>query len=318
MRVRPLLGPLLAGLLAATLLTGCGTPATTGPSGSTTPTSTAGTSTRPPIPAYVVTAAHVKDNLVRTIVIDARADKYYSAGHIPGAINATWQLFAKVESGKAGDKGWGTLKGASEIGSILSQLGVDTRKQIVVYSSPGGWGEDGRIVWMLRMAGIANSVVLDGGYPAWTAAGFETSTDAVKLAPTTVEVKSLDQGWNVTTDEIVSGSGDLKIIDARTTKEYGGARDFGEARGGHLPGAVNVPFESLFKQDGTLKTPADLTALFDAVGVSTSDDIVVYCTKGIRSAYMTFILRGMGYTKTRNYDASFYEWAGNKRLDVVK
>jgi thiosulfate/3-mercaptopyruvate sulfurtransferase len=299
------------------LFAGCTTATTT----TTTPT---GTTTETPKPAasalaaYFVSAADLKANLAGTIVIDARADKDYAAGHIPGSINAIWQAFAKVTAGKPGDKGWGTLNTPAEIAKTLGDLGVDTSKPIVVVTAPGGWGEDGRIVWMLRMAGITNSRMLDGGYTAWTAAGYEVSTDATKLPATTVTIASLDQSWNVTTDEIVAGLSTLKIIDARTVKEYNGAVDFGEARGGHVPGAINIPFGTQFNDDGKIKSESDLKALFTAAGISPTDNIVVYCTKGIRSAHMTLVLRALGYNSARNYDASYYEWAGNKTLQVVK
>lgn len=316
MKVRTGLGVLVSALLATALLSGCGAPAT--PASRPLSSSPASAGPRSSIPAYLVTAQHVRDNLARSSVLDARPKADYDAGHIPGAINVKWQLFARVDAGKAGDESWGTLKSASDIASELGRLGVDPKKQIVVYTAPGGWGEDGRIVWMLRMAGFPNSMMLDGGYPTWTAAGYETSTEPAKAAATSVSIPALDRSWNVTTDAIVSGLGELTIVDARTAKEYAGATDFGEARGGHLPGAVNVPFGSMFNDDGTLKSVADLGALFDKVGLGPNDDIVVYCTKGIRSAHMTLVLRGLGFAKVRNYDASFYEWAGNSALEVVE
>jgi len=315
MRVKKGVSLLLAGLLALAMLGGCSTPAAPTSPGTTTETAAPRSSA---LAADFITAADLKANLAGTVVIDARADKDFAAGHIPGSINAIWQLFAKVAPGKPGDKDWGTLNTAAEIAAKLGELGVDTTKPIVVLTAPGGWGEDGRIVWMLRMAGFSNSKMLDGGYAAWTAAGNEVSTDPTKVTPTTVTIASLDQGLNVTTDEIVAGLKTLKIIDARTEKEFGGAVDFGEARGGHLPGAINIPFGSQFNDDGTLKSEADLKALFTAAGISPTDDIVVHCTKGIRSAHMTLVLRALGYSKARNWDASFYEWAGNKTLEVVK
>lgn len=319
MRVKNVVPFLIAAMVAVAMIAGCSAPAAPTPAAPSTPaTQTVAPGLSPVLAADFVSVVDLKANLAGTVVIDARADKDYAAGHIPGSINAIWQLFAKVTAGKPGDKGWGTLMSASDIAAKLGELGVDTTKPIVVVTAPGGWGEDGRIVWMLRMAGIANSKMLDGGYTAWTAAGNETSTDATKLPATKVTIASLDQSWNVTTDEIVAGLKTLKIVDARTEKEYGGAVDFGEARGGHLPGAVNIPFGSQFKDDGTLKSEADLKAMFTAAGLAPTDDIVVYCTKGIRSAHMTLVLRALGFTKARNYDASYYEWAGNKSLQVVK
>jgi thiosulfate/3-mercaptopyruvate sulfurtransferase len=265
---------------------------------------------------YLTTVDELKGNLGKVIVWDARADKEYNAGHIKGAINAPWQMFAGVTAGNPGDKGWGTLLPADKIADQLGKLGIDTTKEIVVYADPNGWGEDGRIVWMLRMAGISNSKMLDGGWPAWQAADNETSTEAVKLSPTKATIASLDEALNTTTDAIKSNTGKIKVVDARSEKEFTGATDFGEARGGHLPGAINIPFKEVFNNDGTVKSESDLKALFEKAGLKQDDEIVSYCTKGIRSAYLTMLLQMTGFKNAKNYDASFYEWAGDKALTV--
>lgn len=315
MRGRRAFGILLAGLVAVMgALAGCGAPTTPElPVGAVSSSAT----TRSTIPTILVTAAHVKDNLARSIVIDARSVADYTAGHIAGAINARWQRFSNAETGKPGDAGWGTLRTASEIAADLGSLGVQKDKQIVVYTSPDNWGADGRIVWTLRVAGFPNSMILDGGYKTWTDAGYPTSTDPTTLTPVTVSVGSLDQSMRITTAELAAHLGDSKLIDVRTEKEFAGSTDSGEVRGGHLPGAANVPFASMFKDDGTLKSASDIFALMETAGVSMSDDIVFYSTDGVRSAYATLVFRAMGYTKVRNYDGSFYEWAGDASLKLV-
>jgi len=239
MRRRRGLGILLAGLVAlASTLAGCGAPAApVRPAGAVSPSA----ATPSTVPTILVTAAHVKDNLARSIVIDARSVADYTAGHIAGAINARWQRFSNAETGNPGDAGWGTLRTADEIAAGLGSLGIQRDKQIVVYASPDNPGADGRIVWMLRMAGFPNSMILDGGYKAWTDAGYPTSTDPTTLAPVPVSIRSLDQSMRITTTQLSAHLGDVKLVDVRTEKEFAGATDSGEARGGHLPGAVNVP-----------------------------------------------------------------------------
>jgi len=111
---------------------------------------------------------------------------------------------------------------------------------------------------------------------------------------------------------------DLVIIDVREKKEYEGATDFGEARGGHLPGAVNLTFNQFLNEDGTLKTATQIKAILDTNGINADDDIVTYCTAGIRSAHMQIVLTMLGYENVRNYDASFHEWAGNPELLLEK
>lgn len=267
---------------------------------------------------YFVSVNDVASAPESFVILDARGADAYAAGHVPGAINAPWQPFASVGAGAPGDPDWGTLLPAAEIGAVLGKLGVDTSKTIVVYTDPTGWGEDGRVMWTLLSVGITDVKMMDGGYPAWVAAGNETSTEAVTLPVTTVKVADkLDGALNATTAEISDGLETLKIVDVRSTKEYEGAADFGEKRGGHVPGAISMPYPDSFNADGTLKSDAELAKMFEAAGLTDKDaDIVFYCTKGIRSAHTMLLARMLGYNNVRNWDASYYDWAGNAALPV--
>ena len=253
------------------------------------------------------------------IVLDARAPEAYAAGHIPGAINAPWQTFCDM-AGKPGEADWGTLLAAADLAKKLGELGIDGSAPVIVYGDPTGWGEDGRVVWTLRTAGITDSRMLDGGFPAWTAAGNTGVKDEVKpTAVTAPALAALDDSLDITTDELKAGLGTIKVVDTRSAKEYDGATDFGEARGGRIPGAVNMPYPDVFNADGTVKSDAELEAMFAEAGLTDKDaDIVFYCTKGIRSGHLSMLARMLGYAAARNYDASYYTWAGNAELEVEK
>ncbi|MGI6648831.1 MAG: sulfurtransferase [Bacillota bacterium] len=265
-----------------------------------------------------VDANWLKANLSDVVVIDARPEKDYNSGHIPGAVSAVWQSFTSMEGKKPGDPGWGVLLPKEQLAAKIGQLGVSGDKPVIVYAQPPGWGEDGRILWMLKMAGIKDVKILDGGLAAWKAINDEISKDKVQPAPVKFEIASLDESMNATTDWIISNQKNIKIVDSRSSKEYGGATDYGEVRGGHLPGAISLPFENMFNQDGTLKSSDEIKQLFTAAGLNLDDEIVTYCTAGIRSAHMSQVMRMVGFTKARNYDASYHEWAGNQSLTVER
>lgn len=311
---------LLAGVLVLVLLmsltglVGCGTTEPTEPAteGEATPEVTSARAD------YFISIDDVAAALEDFVILDARKADAYAAGHVPGAINAPWQPFASVGVGKPGDADWGTLLPPDEIAAKLGSFGVDTSKTIVVYTDPTGWGEDGRVMWTLLSVGITDVKMMDGGYPAWVAAGNETSTEAVTLPATTVKVADkLDATLNATTDEIADGLDTLTIVDVRSTKEYEGGVDYGEARGGHLPGAISMPYPDSFNADGTVKSDEDLLEVFEAAGLTDKDaDIVFYCTKGIRSAHTMLLARMLGYDNARNWDASYYDWAGKAELAV--
>ena len=275
-------------------------------------------------PGIITYAGVLSSALASTIVLDARPAADYAAGHIPGAINVMWQTFATVTTGSPGDAGWGMLKTAAEIGALLSGLGIDGAKEVAVYAgAPTGWGEDGRIVWMLRMAGITKARILNGGYQAWGNGGNEVDANSVTPVATGFTLTSLNSSYTTDKAWIVANKSrsDVKILDVRAADEYAGAVKYGEKRGGRIPGAISLPFDqALFNNSGAIpcffKSPEQLEATLSAIGLKKTDTIVSYCTKGIRSAEMTMALRMAGYTKAINYDASFYEWAGDASLPV--
>lgn len=270
--------------------------------------------------SYLVNAEWLNENIDREdlLILDARGQKDYDKGHIPGAIAVTWQGFGKME-GKPGDEDWGTVLEAKDLSEKLSALGITKEKEIIVYTNTiSGWGEDGRIVWMLRRAGLENSKMLDGGFNFWESQKYEVSKDAVEASPAKVEITELDSKTNIETQELISKLGEVTIIDVRAEDEYKGATKFGEARGGHLPGAINLPFNQFLNEDGTLKTAQEIQTILDKNEIKKEDEIVTYCTVGIRSAHMQIVLDMLGYENARNYAASFYTWAGNPELELEK
>jgi thiosulfate/3-mercaptopyruvate sulfurtransferase len=264
-----------------------------------------------------VDANWLKTNLDKVIVLDVRVAKDYQSGHIPGAINAPWQSLANM-TGKAGEPGWGTVLPANELAAKLGSMGIDGKKAVITYGTPPGWGEDGRVLWVLNRAGIKNVKMLDGGWKAWQAIKGEVSKDVPAPAAVTFTIAELNQDLNATLDYIQTNLQKIKIVDVRSEKEYNGATDFGEARGGHLPDAINLPFENLYDQNAMIKSTDELKKIFADAGLTPEDEIVTYCTKGIRSGHLTMLMRNLGFNKVRNYDASYYEWAGNDSLPLEK
>jgi len=252
------------------------------------------------------------------VVLDARGAKDYAAGHVEGAVSAPWAAFADM-NGKPGGANWGTVLPPERLGPVIGGLGIGSGTRVLVYSgSPQGWGEDGRVAWTLRMAGVTNVAIIDGGYEGWVASGGATSRSTTGAKPVAFAVKAMDRSLNVNKDEVKAALGKARIIDARALDEYQGAQKYGEARGGRLPGAVSLPWNSVFEANGRMRTPDGLRQLLAKAGIKPGDDIIAYCTKGIRSAHLTLVLKELGYSKVRNYDASFHEWAGDASLPLEK
>ncbi|MDR1773921.1 MAG: sulfurtransferase [Clostridioides sp.] len=250
------------------------------------------------------------------VIIDARTDKEYKAGHIPGAINVIWQSLSKVD-GKPGEKDWGTLFDAQNLTKALRAIGVKEDSQIVVYANKSAWGEDGRVVWSLKRAGL-DARMLNGGFDLWSSENKEITKDVPKVEASDITISEVKSDLNITTDDLKKEYDNLKIIDVREKDEYEGATKYGEARGGHLPKAINITFNKLYNEDGTVKSNEEIAKIMDEAGIKKDDNIVTYCTGGIRSAHMALLLKNAGYENVRNYDASFYEWAGDPSNELEK
>ncbi|MEG2787524.1 MAG: sulfurtransferase [Romboutsia sp.] len=250
------------------------------------------------------------------VIIDARSEKDYSKGHIPGAINVAWQSFCNME-GKGGDKGWGTLLDKEQLSKIYSDLGIGKNKKVVVYATKDGWGEDGRLVWMFKETGV-DARMLNGGIDLWKSEGKEISKEKVDPKKSEFVVEELKNDMNIDTENLKDNMGKVKIIDTREIDEYDGATKYGEVRGGHLPKSINIPFNKVYNEDGTIKPKVELEKLFKDAGLNKDDEIVTYCTAGIRSGHMALVLKSLGYENVKNYDASYQEWAGDKTNPIEK
>ncbi len=268
--------------------------------------------------SYIAQVDWLKDNVGKdnVLILDARKAEDYSKSHIPGAVNVAWPAFANME-GKPGDKGWGVILDSQGLAEAFSNIGVDKNKTVIVYGdTKNGWGEDGRFVWMLRMAGVENSKMLNGGFDLWEAKSYETTKDVPNYQKTEFTIEKLDDRFTVNTAWVKENLETAKILDSRSKEEYDGAVNFGEARGGHLPGALHISYKNLLNQDGTLKNQDELQAIFKEAGIEKEDEIATYCTAGIRSAHLAIVLRMAGYDKAKNYDESFYTWAADESLDL--
>lgn len=265
--------------------------------------------------AFFVSLDWLKENTRGVVLLDARPASLYSGGHIPRAVNAEWQSFSSMK-GLPGSRGWATLLAPKSLAARIGALGIDGTRPVIVYGEPGSWGQEGFVALALRMAGVPGVRVLDGGWPAWRAAGLPVTKEVPAPRPANFVMKSFRNDLLATVEYIRERMGSAKLLDVRTLEEYKGARYFSEKRGGHLPGAILVPYNHLIGRDGLLLPDEDLRALFGKAGLAPEDEIIVYDTAGVRSAYVTWVLLMLGYGNVKNYDASFHEWAGIPELSV--
>lgn len=257
-------------------------------------------------------------------VLDARARGFW-LGHLPAAQPVDWRDFVD---------GWGRTgrlhPDAAAMAARLAALGVDATRPVLVYGdAQTGYGEEGRIAWLLSYLGHAQVHILDGGIAAWRRAGQALVRGPAgrparegTLSPLAQAGLRSEKAQVLAAQQGQAGQPKSLIVDVRSLDEWLGATPYLEARGGHIPGAVHLPWLGLLDGQGRLRDAATLLRDLAALGLQEPQKedrpIVVYCTGGVRSAFVWAILRDLGYRQVRNYDGSFWEWAADRSLPVEK
>lgn len=261
---------------------------------------------------YIVDANYVKENLKndKILFVDTRGKKAAKSGTLEGAVVISWQDIADVKDKKPGEEGWGHILSPGQLEKKLSEFGLDKEKEIVLISTANtGWGEDGRILWELKAAGYTKLKMVDGGFEALKKVGVNVNSEISQVNKANVKVEKIDYKNSINTKDLTKDKAQYKIVDSREKDEYDGATKFGEAKGGHIPGAINIPYTSLYNKDGLLKSNAEIEKIFKEKGLEKGDKIVTYCTGGIRSAFMQLVMEMIGYDNVKNYEGSYYNWS---------
>lgn len=198
-------------------------------------------------------------------------------------------------------------------------LGLSRDADIVVYDVHG-IRSAARVWWTLRAMGYDKVHVLDGGLRKWLAEGRPVESGAV--TPTTVEVApKFDPGLVRAADDVrqILASGAARMVDARSAARFTGEAPEPRAglQSGHMPGAANVPWEKVIADDGTLRPPAELTAVFEAGGIDLAAPIVTTCGSGVTASVLALALARLGLERTAVYDGSWTEWGGLADAPVV-
>ncbi|WP_158542673.1 sulfurtransferase [Lujinxingia litoralis] len=238
-------------------------------------------------------------------VLDAREASDFRRGHLPGAANLPWTTLVRGEK-------QGALGDDALVEARLREAGVRAGTPVVIYGAwraPGTWGEEGRLHWTLEYLGHRQVKVLWGGVQAWEAAGGELERGGQGDRAAGDVVARRQEGRRATTEEVVAAVGrkGAVLLDTRERAEYEGRARYGESRGGHIPGAVHLWWEDLF-EGPAMKPRAEIEAMLRARGITPDQEVIAYCTGGIRSGFVYSVLRALGYAQVSNYDASMWEW----------
>jgi thiosulfate/3-mercaptopyruvate sulfurtransferase len=184
---------------------------------------------------------------------------------------------------------------------------------VVIYSNPfDNWGDEGRMFWMLEYLGHKRLRILDGGWVKWTAEKRPFEHGAVSPTLGTYKAQPVRA--------LIALKDDLKslvrephpqtaIVDARSVEEYLGKEVSGLPRSGHIPSAIHVGWNGFLNKDATVKDLSVIKEMLEAKGIRNGQEVICYCTGGVRSGWLYFILKLVGYPKISNYPGSWWEWS---------
>jgi thiosulfate/3-mercaptopyruvate sulfurtransferase len=238
----------------------------------------------------------------------------FEAGHIPGAVFFDIDVIADPKSDLPH-----MLPSPEAFAEAAGELGLRRNETVVVYDALGMFSAP-RVWWTLRVMGFPSVVVLDGGLPKWRADGHPI-TDGPG-APTLVEVSPDFRPELVRDLAAVRAALDsqaAQVVDARPAARFRGETPEPRPglRGGHMPGACNVPFGDLINPDGTMKSPDALRAAFQAAGVDLARPIVTSCGSGVSASLLALALARLGREDVAVYDGSWAEWGGRQDTPVA-
>lgn len=244
----------------------------------------------------------------RLLIVDLRNPDAYLQGHVPGAVHLPYSALIR-----AAPPVGGLLPDAGQLGETLSGIGLTPERHVVAYDDEGG-GRAGRLLWTLDALGHAHGSLLNGGIHAWV--GEQRPLEAGPVTPTRSDYRAEFAHSEVVADKshIRSrlGAADFVALDARGPAEYSGL-DVRAARGGHIPGAVNIDWTEAIDRGRLLrfKPDAELRALLEARGVTPDKEVVAYCQTHHRSSHTYMVLKHLGYPRARGYPGAWSDWGND-------
>jgi thiosulfate/3-mercaptopyruvate sulfurtransferase len=257
------------------------------------------------------------------VVVESDEDVLlYDTGHIPGAVKVDWYT-------ELNDEVTRDYVDGPRFAELLGSKGIGRDTTVVIYGDKNNWWA-AYALWVFRLFGHEDVRLLDGGRTKWIAEGRELTTEVPTPAPVEYPVvERNDPPIRAFKDDVLEhiAHAGRPLIDVRSPQEYTGERthmpDYpqeGTLRGGHIPGAQNVPWARAAAEDATFKGREELEAIYSGEkGLKPGDDVIAYCRIGERSSHTWFVLTYLlGFENVRNYDGSWTEWGNTVRVPIVK
>lgn len=244
----------------------------------------------------------------------------YEVGHIEGAVKIDWQTDLQ-------DQLIRDYINKEKFEKLLSEKGIANDTTVVFYGDKNNWWAC-YAYWVFKLFGHEKALVMNGGRQKWVEEGRPLTREVPNYPDAAYKVSGVNESIRAFRDDVTKHLGTKKpLIDVRSPKEFTGELLHMEAypqegalRGGHIPGAKNVPWATAVKEDGTFKSADDLKAIYEeGKGLKKNDDVIAYCRIGERSSHTWFVLTYLlGFDKVRNYDGSWTEWGNLVKAPIEK
>ena len=261
---------------------------------------------------------HRHDPNVKLVEVDVDTNAY-SEGHIPGAV--AWNWTSQLSDNVRRD-----ILSKDDLEALLSKSGVSNSDTIVLYGDNNNWFA-AFALWILKMYGAQNVVLMDGGRKKWVAENRELTMEEESPTPSTYQAQPLDSSLRSNVREILDivDNGNYQLVDVRSPAEFSGeviappGMTETAQRAGHVPGAKSIPWALTVEEDGTFKSADALRELYGSRGITFDKPIVAYCRIGERSSHTWFVLKYLlGEQGVKNYDGSWTEYGSMVGVPIEK
>ncbi len=263
---------------------------------------------------------HHKDATVRIAEVDYDPTSNYNQGHIPGSVLFDWKKDINHPLQR-------DVLTQMQVKELLSRNGVSNNTTLVLYGDFNNWFA-AFAFWVFKYYGVKDVRIMNGGRKKWIEEDKPLNKDLSSYPAAEFRPSPPDESIRIYLDGVRKALGDSRIamVDVRSPKEYTGEilappeyPTEHAQRGGHIPGAANIPWAQAVKEDGTFKSVEDLESLYRSKAVTPNKDVIAYCRIGERSSHTWFVLKYLlGYPNVRNYDGSWTEWGNMIRNPIEK
>ncbi len=276
-------------------------------------------------PQVLTDVEWVKQNLgkpgIAIIEVDYDPKLAYEQGHIPGALLIDWRKDMNKPDMR-------DIIDAGEFEKLMSRLGISNDTHVILYGDYNNWFATFAF-WVFEMYGHQKVQLLNGGRKKWIDSGGELTKEVPAVKPATYKVPKVNYENRVFLEDLLKmkiADPILVLVDVRSPAEYTGEitappeyPNEHAQRGGHIPGAVNIPWGQAIREDGTFKSAEELRQLYSSKGVVPDKRVVTYCRIGERASVTWFVLKHLlGYKDVKVYDGSWTEWGNLVRFPIEK